>query len=169
MDEIKKKYLVGMYGGSFNPLHNGHIKCIRKALSLCNELHIIIGDIPNMDDVAIETKLFWFEKIFDNKKESLFFHALTDNRFTKSEYTIEKWILDSEKIKKMIGKPLDIVFCGSDYEKRNPNPYKICYPEQNIIYFDRDDNISSSEFKKDPIGHKTWVPEIVFQYYKKES
>lgn len=68
MNEIKKKYLVGMYGSSFNPLHSGHIKCIRKALFLCNELHIIIGDIPNMDDVAIETKLFWFENILNIKK-----------------------------------------------------------------------------------------------------
>ena len=50
-------YRVGMIGGSYNPLHNGHVKAIKKALTMVQELHIIIGDIPNMDDVGIQTKL----------------------------------------------------------------------------------------------------------------
>lgn len=163
---MDKKYNVGMYGGSFNPLHNGHIKCINRALSLCQELHIIIGDIPNMDDVPASEKVKWFYAVFSNDKNRIILHTLYDDRHAKSEYTIEKWISDSIKIKKMIKKPIDAVFCGSDYKNRADNPYLVCYPDQDLVYLDRDDDgISSSEFKRDVAGHKDWVPEIVYQSY----
>lgn len=162
-----KEYGVGMYGGSFNPLHNGHIKCIRKALSMCEELHIIIGDIPNMDDVDIHTKIRWFQTIFHDEIDRLNLHSLYDDRKSKSEYTIDHWISDSMEIKKMIGKPIDVVFCGADYKNRQDNPYLLCYPSQDIIYFDRDDDmISSTEFKKDVCLHRDWVPEVVYTSYK---
>ena len=32
------KYKVGMYGGSFEPLHNGHIRVIIKAAAQCEKL-----------------------------------------------------------------------------------------------------------------------------------
>ena len=163
-----KKYKIGMYGGSFNPLHNGHIKCILKALDLCDEVHLIIGDIPNMDDVDIHTKLQWFQSVFKEFNDRLVFHTLYDDRNLKSEYTLDKWLRDSNTIKAMVGKPIDAVFCGSDYEEKEMNPYKICYPEQTIIYLDRyEDQISSSEFKKNIYLHKNWVPEVVFEYYLK--
>ena len=66
----------------------------------------------------------------------------------------------------MIETPIDVVFCGSDYRDREPNPYQICYPDQDIVIFDRDDGISSSEFRKDPGNHRDWVPDVVFESYK---
>lgn len=163
-------YKVGMYGGSFNPLHNGHIKCIRQALCCCDELHIIIGDIPNMDDVDIDKKFEWFRQVFTAEKDRVVLHSLFNSRKSKSEYTLENWVADSLIIKEMIGKPIDVVFCGSDYEKRPDNPYLICYPSQDIVYFERDDDkISSSEYRKNINLHKDWVPEIVQRSYSELS
>lgn len=155
---------IGMYGGSFNPLHNGHIKCINKALEMCDELHLIIGDLPNRDVIPFAEKIKWFEEVFKNKNVVL--HPLTDPSKEKKEYTLDKWVRDAEIIKHIIGKHIDIVFCGADYN-RTDNPYLKCYPDSEIYYFDREDNISSSEFKKDIFKYKNWVPECVFKSYEK--
>lgn len=160
-------YRVGMIGGSYNPLHNGHVKAIKKALTMVQELHIIIGDIPNMDDVGIQTKLRWFKQLFKEYGDRVVLHTLHDDRHDKSEYTLEKWVKDSQRIKAMIGKPIDVVFCGSDYD-RPDNPYKVCYKDQMIVYVDRSDGISSSEFKRDIERHKAWVPAVVYETYKRK-
>lgn len=161
-------YKVGMIGGSYNPLHNGHVRAIKMALDMTDELHIIVGDIPNMDDVTIQTKLRWFRSVFKDYGNRVILHTLSDNRYNKSEYTLEKWIKDSKRIKAMIGKPIDVVFCGSDYNRLD-NPYKICYKEQKIVYVDRSDGISSTEFKKDIKAHKNWVPEVVYKTYLRKE
>lgn len=160
-------YKVGMIGGSYNPLHNGHVRAIKKALTVVDELHIIIGNIPNMDDVSIQTKLKWFKILFKDYGNRIVLHTLYDDRHDKSEYTLDKWVKDSTRIKSMIGKHIDVVFCGSDYN-RPDNPYKVCYKEQRIVYVDRSDGISSTDFKKDIKAHKDWVPDIVYQTYMRK-
>ena len=37
------KYKTGMFGGSFDPLHTGHIHDIIRAASLCEELYVMIS------------------------------------------------------------------------------------------------------------------------------
>ena len=158
MDRVK----VGMIGGSYNPLHNGHVKCIRKALTQCDELHIIIGDLPNRGSFDIATKIHWFETIFADVMNRIVLHPFIDETADKKDYDLNKWVSDSIKIRKMIEKPIDVVFCGEDY-KRVDNPYLICYPEQEIVYFDRGDNINSTDIRRFPEQHKDWVPDIVYQ------
>ena len=152
---------IGMIGGSYNPLHNGHIKCINKALQQCDELHVIIGDLPNRGEFDIETKLDWFTSIFHENLHRLVLHPFLDETADKKEYGLQKWLDDSVKIKELIGKPIDVVFCGADYD-RPDNPYLVCYPEQEIVYFDRDDNINSTAIRNDPEKHKNWIPQEVY-------
>lgn len=161
-----KEYKVGMYGGSFNPIHNGHIKCIKKALEKVDELHLIIGNLPNRDDFDIDTKLSWFREIFKDNK-NVYLHILTDDSKEKKEYTLDLWIEDSIKIKNMIGKHIDVVFCGADYN-REDNPYMECYKDSVIEYLDRGDNISSSRFKTDIDKYKKDVPLCVYNSYKEK-
>lgn len=159
--------VIGMIGGSYNPLHNGHVKCIKKALTMCDELHIIIGDLPNRGNIDINTKLIWFREIFKDDLEKIVLHPFIDETAIKSDYTLDKWIFDSIKIKKLINKPIDIVFCGADYN-REDNPYKVCYPDSKIIYFDRGDLINSTQIRENLEIHKDWIPDIVYKTLKKE-
>ncbi len=159
------RYQVGMYGGSFNPIHNGHVKCILKALEECEELHLIVGVLPNRDVTDFVTKKSFFENIFQDYP-NIVIHYFIDETKDKKNYGLDKWLEDSEKIKKMIGKKIDVVFCGNDYNNEN-NPYCLCYPDRDIIYFERSDQISSSRFRKNPLKYSDDVPKIVADYFQK--
>lgn len=157
-------YRVGMYGGSFNPLHNGHVKCIKKALKQCDELHIIVGDLPNRDEFDISTKISWFRSVFKNYMDRIFLYDFIDSSTEKSKYTLDNWIYDAEIIKGLIGKHIDVVFCGTDYKKKN-NPYLICYSDSEIVYFDREDNISSTKIRNNFIKYKDDMPKCVYNSF----
>lgn len=44
-------------------------------------------------------------------------HFLEDDATEKVAYTKDYWHSDAQKVKDMIGKTIDVVFCGSDYDE----------------------------------------------------
>lgn len=157
-------YKVGMYGGSFNPLHQGHVMCIIKAANQCKELHIILSHGKNRNEVNVRIRYRWLyllTKHIGNVK----IHVLEDTADSKANYTSEYWKSDSEIVKKMIGKKIDIVFCGDDYN--DDSFYKKCYPESIIHYFKRNE-ISSTKIRSNPYKYWHWIPNVVRPYYVKK-
>lgn len=160
-------YNVGMYGGSFDPLHIGHINDMIKAASMCKELNIIISYNEKRDFIPKEIKYRWINnclKHIGNVK----IHLLKDDAKSKDEYNqSDYWQKGCTEIKNLINKKIDIVFCGSDY--KGTNRFESLYKESIIHYFDRNEiNISSTEIRKDVFKYWNYIPNTCKPYFVKK-
>lgn len=157
-------YKVGMYGGCFNPMHNGHLQCIIKAACMCERLYVVLSIGTKRDEVDYRVRYRWLyqaTKHIGNVKIIM----LTDSCESKADYTLDVSKADSEYIKKEIGEPIDIVFCGSDYN--SDSFWNVNYPDSEFYVFDRD-GLSSTELRKNVYKHWDWLPNFVKPYYVKK-
>ena len=158
------QYNVGMYGGSFNPLHMGHVDCIIRAANMCKELYIVLSIGHNRGEIDGRIRYRWvyqLTKHIGNVK----IITLEDEAASKAEYDEKYWQSDADKVKAAVGKPIDVVFCGSDYDENSF--WNKCYPESKLYIFPRND-ISSTEIRKNPYAHWDWIPNIAKPYYVKK-
>lgn len=162
------KYKVGMYGGSFDPLHIGHINNIVRAAAMCEELYIVISWAVGRESTSPELRYRWIlnvTKHIGNVKILL----AEDSAKTKQEYNDgDYWKNGSRIIKNKIGKKIDAVFCGDDY--RGKNVFESLYGEDSeIIYFSREEvNISSTEIRNKPLKYWDYIPNVCRENYVKK-
>jgi HTH-type transcriptional repressor of NAD biosynthesis genes len=92
-----------------------------------------------------------------------------DKAVSKEEYNTDYyWEKGALDIKNAIGKPLDAVFCGSDYLGTNRFESLYC-PESEIIYFDRAEvPISSTEIRAWAGKHWDYIPKVCKDYYARK-
>lgn len=161
------KYKVGMYGGSFDPLHIGHIHDMIRAASVCEELYVMISWCEGRESTSKELRYRW---IYNNVKHlpNVKIIMIEDKAVSKEEYNTDYyWEKGAEDIKTAIGKPIEAVFCGSDYFGTNRFESLYC-PESEVIYFDRNEvPISSTELRFDVYENWQYIPPICRQYYVK--
>ncbi|WP_029233145.1 AAA family ATPase [Butyrivibrio sp. VCB2006] len=157
-------YKVGMYGGTFNPMHNGHLECIIRAACMCEKLYIVLSIGNNRDEIDYRVRYRWLYQATKHIGNVEIF-TITDDCDTKAEYTLEAAKADSEYVKKRIGEPIDVVFCGSDYDAESF--WNVNYPESEFYVFDRNE-ISSTEIRRDLYGHWDWLPTFVRPYFVKK-
>ncbi len=159
------KYKVGMYGGSFDPLHIGHIHDIIRAAAMCEELYVMISWCEGRESTSKELRYRWIlncTRHLPNVKIIL----IEDKAVSKEEYNTDYyWEKGAQDIKDTIGKPLDAVFCGSDYYGTNRFESLYC-PESEVVYFDREEvPISSTDIREWALGNWDYIPDVCKDYY----
>lgn len=161
------KYKTGMYGGSFDPLHIGHIHDMLRAASICEELYIVICWCEGRESTSKELRYRW---VYNNVKHlpNVKIIMVGDTAISKEVYDTDfYWEKGAEDIKNAVGKKIDAVFCGSDYLGKNR--FEPLYPESDVIYFDRKEvPISSTEIRFDVYENWQYIPPICRPYYAKK-
>ncbi len=162
------QYKVGMYGGSFDPLHIGHIHDIIRAAALCEELYVMISWCEGRESTSKELRYRWIlnsTKHLTNVKIIMVEDEAVSKEVYNTDYYWEKGAMD---IKNRIGKPIDAVFCGSDYFGTNRFESLYC-PESEVIYFDREEvPISSTQIREWATEHWDYIPAECKAYYVKK-
>lgn len=156
-------YKIGMYGGSFNPLHLGHVNDIIKAANQCEKLYVVLSNTNDPNEINHKERLMWLKNITEDM-ENVEVFEIFDKNTSKDTYN---WNLGAQDIKNYINKPIDVVFSGDDYQDRNI--WETLYPESKVIYFPREEiNISSTQIRENPFKYYDYLPKIVQRYYIKK-
>ena len=157
------KYKVGMYGGSFNPLHLGHVNTIITASNLCEKLYIVLSVTNDENEIDHRERFMWLKNI-TSEMENVEVFEIFDKNISKDTYD---WETGANDIKNYINKPIDVVFSGDDYQGKDR--WEKLYPGSEIYYIPRCNiNISSTEIRENPYKYFDYLPNCVKPYYTKK-
>lgn len=156
-------YKVGMYGGTFDPVHTGHVNNIVIASTMCEKVYVILCYSRNSDKIDYKLRYKWLKEITNNMPNVEVKMVNSENK-NKKEYDWEK---GRDDIIKEIGTNIDIVFAGSDYE--GTGTFEKLYPNSKIKYIDRNIiPVSSTDIRNNPLKYYEYIPESVRSYYNKK-
>ena len=156
-------FKIGMYGGSFNPLHLGHVNDIIMAANQCEELFVVLSVTNDKKEIDHKERFMWLKNV-TRDMDNVNVIEIFDTNDSKDSYD---WDSGAKDVKKKIGRFIDVVFAGDDYKGKNI--WERLYPESEIVYFPRDViNISSTKIRSNPYKYYEYLPKIVQKYYVKK-
>ncbi|MBQ8011484.1 MAG: AAA family ATPase [Oscillospiraceae bacterium] len=159
------KYKLGLYGGSFNPLHMGHVECIIRSANQCERLLVVISHGTNRREIDVRERYRWIYQLTKHIG-NVELMILEDTAATKADYNCEEcWFADAQKVRERAGASINAVFCGSDYGE--DSFWAKCYPEAELVIYPRN-GISSTLIRENPYRHWELLPNVVKPHYVKK-
>ena len=156
------KYNKGMYGGSFNPLHLGHVNDIILASSMCNKLYLVLAVSNDEKEIDEHIRYKWLMDITKDM-ENVEVIKIYDNSNNKNETDWE----DGKNQVLKVTKNLDVVFAGDDYKGKNI--WENLYKDSKVYYFKRNEiNISSTQIRENLYKYFDYLPRSVQKDYVKK-
>lgn len=164
---------IGMYGGKFLPLHNGHVYAITKAASMVDELYIVLSYSEKRDAELCEGKIKampyplrhrWLLQLTMDM-EHVHVIAVSDDAPNDEQYDWEK---GANEIKQRIGQKITDVFSSeSSYEpifaEQYPGATHHLIDEKRQAY-----PISATQIRNEgPYENWSFLPKVVQQHFVK--
>lgn len=60
---------IAVFPGSFDPITNGHIDLVRRAIPIFDEIYVAVGTNSAKESLfSLERRLDWLEKVFENDR-----------------------------------------------------------------------------------------------------
>ena len=158
------RFNVGLYGGSFNPLHMGHVDAIIQAANMCKELYLVLSVGTKRDEIPELLRYRWLYQLTKHIG-NVSILTIYDACESKEHYSDDIALNDAIKLQEQIGKQVDVVFVGDDYNQ--DSFWAKAYPKSQIYYFKRN-GISSTKIRENPYEHWDELPDLVKPYYTKK-
>ena len=129
-----KKYKVGMYGGKFMPLHEGHNYCLEKASKECEVVYAILfyggADeekvLENNKEEYLSVKVREEHVINLSKQYNNVLPVMIDVSSCRLPNGEEDWDQETPLVRKVVGEKLDAVYSS---EPHYGEYFKRAYPE----------------------------------------
>ena len=157
---------IGIFPGSFNPPHVGHILTITQALECFDVLHLFVRYNEGKDLVDWETKRGWFDRINEELGHRLVIHRMENPAVTGKTYTMEDFFEFIRNTVRSVGGPVSGFVFGDDYENILP-AFQKEFPQMYFFKGPRpligSERTSSTAIREDLEGHKDWLPVYVYE------
>lgn len=161
------KYMVGIYGGRFDPPHMGHMQVILQAASQCKMLYIVLDCSHDQCTIPFEYRYRWLIQmtrhlaninVLQIKADLSNENGCNNDDFSHNYGTI---------IRSFIDKPIDVIFCSLD--AYNKDTYGNSFPDAKYVTIELSSfYVTSKQIKFCPFAYWESIPNIVRPYYVKK-